>query len=411
MSHHVLFDLSRLLSRAERSVPTGIDRVEMAYAEHALATDPQGLAFVGMLTWGRFGLLGKPWAVELIETLARAWRSDPPDTAAVARAAALARRLRIERLWRGGLGLGAGVRRAGSRAVYLHLSHQRLERAALIAALKRRADALFVCMVHDLLPLEFPEYVRPGHAARHVQRMTTVAELADLVIANSGVTRDALQSFCARVGRSPPVLVAPLGVDASMRASDIAAPDVPYFVCVGTIEPRKNHLLVLNVWRRLAIELGPAAPRLVLVGQRGWENEQVIDMIERSPAVRGLVDEKNDLSDAAMARLLTGAVAALVPSFGEGYGLPVVEALALGVPVLCSDIAAFREVAGGTAEFLDPLDGPAWCRAIVDYVQPGSPRRAAQCARLAAWRRPTWSDHFAAVDAMIDEIVARSARV
>src|SRR5581483_8051415 len=130
----------------------------------------------------------------------------------------------------------------------------------------------------------------------------------------------------------------------------------PYFVCVGTIEPRKNHLLLLNVWRRLAERLGAAAPRLVLVGQRGWENEQVIDMIERSPAVRGLVEERNDLSDAAMAKLLAGALA---PSFGEGYGLPLVEALALGVPALASDIPAFREVAGGVAELLDPLDGPA----------------------------------------------------
>jgi glycosyltransferase involved in cell wall biosynthesis len=265
--------------------------------------------------------------------------------------------------------------------------------------------------VHDLLPLEFPEYVRLGHDARHIQRMTTVARFADAAIVNSAVTRDALQRFLDGFGRSLPVLVAPLGID---MVTDTAPPDAdpgrsagaPYFVCVGTIEPRKNHLLLLNLWRRLASELGPAAPRLVLVGQRGWENEQVIDMIERSPAIRGLVEERNSLSDPAMARLLAGARATLVPSFGEGYGLPLVEALALGVPALCSDLPVFREVAGRVAEFLDPLDGPAWRAAIVDYARPDSPRRAAQCARIAAWRRPTWSEHFVAVDALIDSVAA-----
>ena len=395
-------------------MPTGIDRVELAYAEHLVATQTDHASFVGMLSWGRFGLLSRPRAQALIAALALVWRSDPPDPDAVRNAAAAARALRFERLWRGGLGLRADLARGDAPPVYLHVSHQRLERAVLIERLKRNAGARFVCMVHDLLPLEFPEYVRPGHDARHVQRMTTVARFADAVIVNSAATRNALQRFLDSFGRSPPVLVAPLGVDVAAAVepadAELARPaGAPYFVCVGTIEPRKNHLLLLNVWRRLASEFGAAAPRLVLVGQRGWENEQVIDMIERSPSIRGLVEERNSLSDPAMAHLLAGASAALVPSFGEGYGLPLVEALALGVPALCSDLPAFQEVAGGVAEFLDPLDGPAWRTAILDYARPGSPRRAAQCARIATWRRPTWSAHFAAVDALIERVAAVSA--
>jgi glycosyltransferase involved in cell wall biosynthesis len=404
---HVVLDISRLLSRAERAVPTGIDRVELAYAEHVIASARERLSFVGMLTWGRFGLMRRERAIAMIEALERIWHSDPVDPAAVRRAAAAARSLRLERLWRGELGLGAALRHDGSRPVYIHVSHQRLERTTMIERFVRRTGARFICFVHDLLPLEFPEYVRPGHDARHVQRMTTVARLADGVIVQSATTRDALRKFLAGAGRSPPVLVAPLGIDLAVDRNASAPADPPYFLCVGTIEPRKNHLLLLNVWRRLARDLGPAAPRLVLVGQRGWENEQVIDMIERSPAIKGLIDERNGVTDAVMARLLAGARAALVPSFGEGYGLPVAEALALGVPVLCSDIAAFREVAGGVAEFLDPLDGPAWRQAIIDYAQPDSPRRAAQCARLAGWRPHTWAEHFAAVDRMIEEAAAR----
>jgi len=405
---HIVLDLSRLMSRAERAVPTGIDRVELAYAEHFIAAARERLSFAGMLSWGRFGLLDAPTAIALVAALGTVWRSDPPDREAEQAAARAIRALRRARLLRGGLGLAAALRRAGGRPVYLHVSHHHLDRPEIVERLRQRAGARFACLVHDVIPVEFPEYVRPGHAVRHAARMATVARFADLVIVNSAATRDAFRPFLERAGRTPPVLVAPLGVE--VPAHPVIAPDgrAPYFVCVGTIEPRKNHLLLLNVWRRLAAEQGRDAPRLVLVGQRGWENEQVIDMIERSPAIQGLVEEHNGLSDAAMARLIAGARALLLPSFAEGYGLPIVEAFALGVPVLCTDMPAFREVAGAVAEFLDPLDGPAWRHAVLDYARPDSARRAAQCQRLASWQAPRWADHFAAVDAALED-VARTA--
>jgi glycosyltransferase involved in cell wall biosynthesis len=87
-------------------------------------------------------------------------------------------------------------------------------------------------------------------------------------------------------------------------------------------------------------ELGAAAPRLVLIGQRGWETENAIDMLERCPTLRGVVFERANVPDVEAARLVKGARALLLPSFAEGFGFPLVEALALGVPVLCSDLAA-----------------------------------------------------------------------
>lgn len=68
-----------------------------------------------------------------------------------------------------------------------------------------------------------------------------------------------------------------------------------YFVVLGTIEPRKNHLLLLQVWRQLIEELGLAAPRLVIIGQRGWECEQVVDLLDRCEVLRGVVLEKTDV--------------------------------------------------------------------------------------------------------------------
>ena len=87
-----------------------------------------------------------------------------------------------------------------------------------------------------------------------------------------------------------------------------------------------------------------------------------------------------------MVPLLRGARALLLPSFAEGFGFPVIEALQLGVPALCSDIAALRETGGAVPEFLDPLDGPGWHQAMLDYAAPrfAAPRRAAGPPRRLA---------------------------
>ena len=112
------------------------------------------------------------------------------------------------------------------------------------------------------------------------------------------------------------------------------------------------------------------------------------------------------MTDADMLAHVAGARALLMPTFAEGYGLPVVEALALGAPVICSDLPVLRDVGGEAPEYLDPLDGPAWSRAILDYAAPESRRRAAQIARIAAWTPPRWSDHFAAVEDFLARIAS-----
>src|SRR5260370_34968098 len=102
-----------------------------------------------------------------------------------------------------------------------------------------------------------------------------------------------------------------------------------------------------------------------------------------------------------MVRLVIGGRALLLPSFAEGFGFPVIEAFAVGVPALCSDIPALRETGGAIAEYLDPLDGPGWRAAILDYAAANSPRRAAQLERRAGWRPPPRQGVFAAVGHLI----------
>jgi len=145
----------------------------------------------------------------------------------------------------------------------------------------------------------------------------------------------------------PPALVAPLGCDALAQPASATQPPFPrpYFVMLGTIESRKNHLLILNVWARLARTMGAHCPLLVIIGQRGWECEQVIDMLDRCADLTGNVIEMPRCVDGELGAILSHARALLFPSFVEGYGLPLVEALSMGTPVLASDLPVFRELA------------------------------------------------------------------
>ena len=160
----------------------------------------------------------------------------------------------------------------------------------------------------------------------------------------------------------------------------------------------------MHIWRELVAELGDAAPKLVLVGARGWENEHIVDLLERCPGLQRHVVEIGGLETPAMRRLVAGARAALIPSFGEGYGLPLVEALAAGTPVVASDIPVFSEVGGDAIVRIDPTDGPAWSRAIREFAAPNSSLRPARLAALSNYRPPDPQSFFACVEDFIADL-------
>lgn len=279
----------------------------------------------------------------------------------------------------------------------------------MFKAILRREQARFIPFVHDLIPLDHPEFTRPRSTVLFERKIETVTALASGVLVNSEATASTLAAYMTRRGRNVPIEALALGAEvkpsAQIHRLATLSSHAPYFVALGTIEPRKNHLMLLQVWRRLVEVGGPSAtPRLVLIGRRGWENENVLDLLDRCPSLRGVVMERSRLSDQAMRKVLAGARALLFPSFAEGFGLPVVEALNLGVPVIASDLPALREAGGDAPDYLDPLDSLAWMRAVLDYASPQSQARARQVARLGQWRAPTWEAHLTRALSFIDRV-------
>ena len=397
MSKQVILDLSRLVSRARHHTPSGVDRVEMAYARGLHARYGDRLRFAAVHPFGDYGRLRTDRALRFLDTLERRWESE--DGAATQRSlAAILPSL---------LALLPEQPRASDRSVYVQASPHHLTRPALVRRIMLRERAKFLCLVHDLIPIDYPEYARPNGARLHERRIQTIAALADGVIVNSGSTGQSMRPWIEKIGRAVPIHVALLGThDLPTPNTPIPVPGEPYFLCVGTIEPRKNHLLLLNLWRSMADSLPPAEiPRLIIVGRRGWENEQVVDMLERCPGLRGHVEELNGCSDHRLQALLRGARALLLPSFAEGYGMPVAEALSVGTPVICSDLPALREAGGDAPDFLDPLDGPGWRTHILDHFHAG-PLHRAQQQRVPLWRAPGWDDHIEIVCTAIEQLRA-----
>jgi len=385
----MIIDVTRLVRRAYHGcAPNGIDRVSLAYVRHYEA------AARALVWWP-----GGPYILD--ERRSRAlW-------GALLAPAAVPRPELLRLLGRGVLSAARGRRdRQGLRgALCFNTGHSGLERPGYGQRL-RGYGLRPVFMIHDLIPLTHPEYCGPPARDRHARRIDAALNDAAALITNSCATRRDLERHAQARGRALPLTVtAPLAPGiAPARQAPVAEDGAPYFVMLGTIEARKNHWMILQVWRGLIERLGAAAPRLLLIGQRGWECENVIDLLERCAVLRGYVSERSDCSDQELGNCLRRARALLFASFTEGYGMPLVEALSLGVPAIVSNLPVFREVAGGVPEYIDPLDGRRWAEVVTDYAATDSALRARQLERMAGFEPPTWAEHFAIVDDLVRQL-------
>ena len=372
-----LIDVSRLVWRFWAGLlPTGIDRVCLAYLDQF-----GGRALAVVQRKGRFAVLSPKNSDRLFALLRQAHHGSRLALLALA-ATAL-----------------PTARRAPPRPgmFYLNIGHTGLNERSLPKWVARnRIRAVY--LVHDLIPLTHPEYCRAGEADKHALRMANALASAAGIIGNSQATLTELAAFGQARGMAlPPSVAAWLGVPALPAALPPAVPPEPYFVTLGTIEGRKNHLLLLQVWERLVAALGPAAPTLLVIGQRGWKADDTIDLLDRLATDEGKVCELGRCDDDELAGWIAGARALLMPSFAEGFGLPVIEALALGTPVIASDLSVFREIAGDIPTYLGPLDEHGWEGAVRAFVG-DDPDRLRQLALVEGYRAPEWEAHFETVE-------------
>ncbi|MCL6697313.1 glycosyltransferase family 4 protein [Sphingomonas sp. NSE70-1] len=289
-------------------------------------------------------------------------------------------------------------------AIYLNVGHTGLNEPSLpewVSANQLRA----VYMIHDIIPVTHPQFCRPGEASKHEQRLDHMLASASGIIANSESTLAALEQYAQSHGRPmPPSIAALIAGQQAAKDRPPASPGRPYFLVVGTIEARKNHILLLRLWQRLVDQLGDAAPMLVIIGQRGWEAEATFGILDDLGGLAKHVVEFGRCGDEQLAGWISGARALLMPSFIEGFGLPVIEALQLGCPVIASDLPVYREIAGSIPTYVDPRDETGWLELIRAFVT-DSPERQRQMAAMPDYRAPSWSEHFGKVEPWLDRVI------
>ena len=267
-----------------------------------------------------------------------------------------------------------------------------------IGTLRQTCNLRLVSMVYDLIPVKFPEMVGKS-TAHYANYFLHIVDECDLALCISECTRRDLVEFAAQVSRpEPEAEVVRLGANlpAAPSADEFADADLRhrlergrFGLSVGTFEIRKNYRLLIDLWHELVAD-GTFDLDLVIVGMAGWCVEDVLRDLQASPLLGSRIFWLQNISDAGLSWLYESCHVFLYPSLYEGWGLPVVEALQHGRPVIASNRAAIPEAGLGLAEIIDPDNREEWRRAILAEAQ--SPRR-----RVVAQDIPNWDETADAV--------------
>ena len=254
---------------------------------------------------------------------------------------------------------------------------------------------LTVTTMTDLSVMEHPEWHPPDRAAQWRANLERSLQATDhWIVYSEFVKRTMLDRLGIEADRITviPLAARPLPFpprDEVPRRLEAAGAPKRYLLHLGTLEPRKNLAVLLDAWARLAPGERQDC-RLILAGPRGWGGAEYRARLMGHPAA-GEVLATGYVSDAYAALLLAGATAVLVPSFYEGFGLPPLEAMACGTPVVCSTAEALRELVGDAADLVPPDDVDGWASAMSRAIRDESWR--ADRRRLGLARAASFSWH------------------
>ena len=379
-----VLDLSRTFARLGSPAQNGIDRVERAYLREVIEQEGWGI-----IKTIRGFLMFEPDRLKRLPEYFDRKDLDGADQQSTIRAIASSRSSDIsirKIMWRMPNGLA-----------YINVGQTNLNPQTM-RAMMEMPDHSKIVMVHDTIPVDHPELIGEVARAKYVERLTTTINFANHIIAPSDDVAERIQRRMMGTGHRVPILVAPLGVD-EVEPPEVKFPSAkPYFVALGTIEPRKNHAFLLDIWERMHSKMDEAKiPELRIIGARGPKNEELFRRLDSSPYIGRTIFELGPLPDDEMRLEMAGATGLLFPSYAEGYGLPAFEAVSLGLPVISTPLDPIETYLGDTIMYAPENDMYQWFRAIRELASEGYAEHAARRRKLREFRLPTWFKHFARV--------------
>ncbi len=254
-------------------------------------------------------------------------------------------------------------------------------------------------VLYDLISVIAPQHFAKDFGDRFKRLFLLTAGAYDGLLAISETSAQDFRYFCEQHAVAcPPIEVIRLGdqlPSSSLSPSPCVAEllQESFILYVSTIERRKNHDTLYKAYHFLrAHKPDIPLPKLVLVGKRGWGVNELMADLQLDPLVRGHILLLHDCSDADLVALYRKALFCVYPSFYEGWGLPVGEALALGKAVLCSDQGSLPEVGGDLVRYVSPWNALGWAEAIAEWTT--SPHLVKQTEDRVRenYRAQEWSD-------------------
>lgn len=250
----------------------------------------------------------------------------------------------------------------------------------------------YACTIHDVLFETHPQYFEPAFARQMHYFCTRSAREATLLLTVSNYSR---QEMVRQYGLPPEAVHVTAnavdhtrffpGPDGEALVRDLGLEPGRYILTVGRLEPRKNHVTLLKAYA----SLGPKSPPLVIVGQRDFQHDAVFETM----TALGLNDRVKILekvSDTQLPAVLRHAQVFAYPTFAEGFGMPVLEAMASGVPVITANTTSLPEVAGDAALLVHPSDVQGLCAALTEVLQDERRAQAMVNAGLRQAARFSW---------------------
>jgi glycosyltransferase involved in cell wall biosynthesis len=295
---------------------------------------------------------------------------------------------------------GVGVLDNGAASVLCLLGAAWVQQDYLhrVLALKRQFGTRFVMTVHDLIPIYASDTCDQDTVVVFEAFMRRALRHADHILAVSENTANDVKRYSASLQiPQPPITVTKNGssftefLPGRETPGDIAAGELPerFVLFVATVEGRKNHQLILDIWRRM-IDEGDDPPHLVCVGRLGWKSTGFISTLVESGYLGGRIHLLRDICDADLRMLYSRCLFTLCPSFYEGWGLPVGESLAMGKICVCSDRASLPEVAGEFGAYIDIADRDASLAVIRGLLSDDAARRRLEAKIRRGYEPVTW---------------------
>lgn len=274
------------------------------------------------------------------------------------------------------------------------------ETLALAEALRNRATIAVLLLAYDIIPISEPWLLHGRHQMRTDRYFRLLASAENVACISAQVGRDLVSRLRRSATTNPTVL--PLGADGLGHTLQRQAPSAPMFVTIGTVEPRKNIPILLEAMRTLWA--GGGEHQLTLIGAAGWEDDPFLGEFRGVAASDSRLTWLEGGDDELVKRTIEGATALVFPSEHEGFGLPPLEALALGVPVItAANLPALDGLSPGGQIRISDMTSPVLAEALTEIAEPRINWVLRQ--QIESLNLPTWRDFYGAMNSWVDDTI------